>query len=67
MEAEPLLSLAVRVVAEHSVQDVLDTIVEGLAAQPEVALARIWLCPQATSAMAASCAKNVLTGGSAFI
>ncbi len=43
MEAEPLLSLAVRVVAEHSVQDVLDTIVEGLAAQPEVALARIWL------------------------
>ena len=43
MEAEPLLSLAVRVVAEHSVQDVLDTIVEGLAAQPAVALARIWL------------------------
>lgn len=43
MEAEPLLSLAVRVAAEHAVQDVLDTIVEGLAAQPQVALARIWL------------------------
>ncbi|MGE5305215.1 MAG: sigma 54-interacting transcriptional regulator [Alphaproteobacteria bacterium] len=43
MEAEPLLSLAVRVAAEHTVQDVLNTIVEGLAAQPLVALARIWL------------------------
>jgi hypothetical protein len=43
MEAELLLSLALRVVAEHSVQGVLNTIVEGLAAQPEVALARIWL------------------------
>jgi two-component system, LuxR family, sensor kinase FixL len=43
MIAEPLLSLAVSVAAEHSVQGVLNTIVRGLAAQPHVALARIWL------------------------
>ena len=43
MIAEPLLSLAVSVAAEHSVQGVLNTIARGLAAQPHVALARIWL------------------------
>jgi PAS domain S-box-containing protein len=43
MIAEPLLSLAVSVAAEHTVQGVLNTIVRGLAAQPHVALARIWL------------------------
>ena len=43
MIAEPILSLAVSVAAEHSVQGVLNTIVRGLAAQPHVALARIWL------------------------
>ena len=43
MIAEPILSLAVSVTAEHSVQGVLNTIVRGLAAQPHVALARIWL------------------------
>ena len=43
MIAEPLLSLAVSVAAEHGVQGVLNTIVRGLAAQPHVALARIWL------------------------
>ena len=43
MLAEPILSLAVSVTAEHSVQGVLKTIARGLAAQPHVALARIWL------------------------
>jgi len=43
MLAEPTLSLAVSVAAEHSVQGVLNTIVHGLAAQPHVALARTWL------------------------
>jgi formate hydrogenlyase transcriptional activator len=41
--AEPLLSLAVTVAGEHRTLDVLDAIVRGLAAQPGVALARIWL------------------------
>ena len=43
MIAESILSLAVSVAAEHSVQGVLNTIVRGLAAHPHVALARIWL------------------------
>ena len=43
MIAEPILSLAASVAAEHSVQGVLNSIVRGLAAQPHVALARIWL------------------------
>ena len=43
MIAEPILSLAVSVAAEHNVQDVLNTIVRGLAGLPHVALARIWL------------------------
>ncbi|HEY6197736.1 MAG TPA: sigma 54-interacting transcriptional regulator [Candidatus Binatia bacterium] len=43
MLAEPVLSLAVSVAAERGVQGVLNTIVRGLAAQPYVALARIWL------------------------
>jgi PAS domain S-box-containing protein len=43
MKAESLLSLAVRVAAEESTQGVLRTIVQGCAAQPDVALARIWL------------------------
>jgi transcriptional regulator with GAF, ATPase, and Fis domain len=43
MLAEPILSLAVSVAAEHSVQGVLNAIVRGLAAQFHVALARIWL------------------------
>jgi len=43
VQAEPLLSLAVTVAGEHSVQGVLDNIVKGLARQPGVALARIWL------------------------
>lgn len=43
MNAEALLSLAVRVAAEQSVQGVLRTIVEGCAAHPDIALARIWL------------------------
>ena len=40
MIAEPILSLAASVAAEHSVQGVLDSIVRGLASQPHVALAR---------------------------
>ena len=43
MRAEPLLSLAVQVAGEHRADDVLNAIVGGLAAQPGVALARIWL------------------------
>jgi PAS domain S-box-containing protein len=43
VRAEPLLSLAAAVAGEHAIQDVLNSIVRGLAAQPGVALARIWL------------------------
>ena len=43
MYADRLLSLAVTVAGEHSVQGVLDNIVNGLALQPGIALARIWL------------------------
>ena len=43
MQAEPILSLAVTVAGEQSVQGALHTIVRGLAAQPGVALARVWL------------------------
>jgi transcriptional regulator with GAF, ATPase, and Fis domain len=43
MEADRLLSLAVAVAAERTVQGVIRTIVQGLAAHPGVALARIWL------------------------
>ena len=45
LAAEPLLSLAVRVTSEQCVESVLKKIVEGLATQPGVALARIWLLP----------------------
>ena len=40
MEAERLLSLAVVVAAERTVQGVLQTIVQDLASHPGVALAR---------------------------
>ncbi len=43
MHLESLQSLALAVAAEHSVETVLKKIVEGLAEQPDVALARIWL------------------------
>jgi GAF domain-containing protein len=43
VQAEPLLFLAVTVAGEHSVQGVLHNIVKGLASQPGIALARIWL------------------------
>jgi PAS domain S-box-containing protein len=43
VQAEPLLSLAATVAGEHHTRDVLDAIVRGLAGQPGVALARIWL------------------------
>jgi formate hydrogenlyase transcriptional activator len=43
MKAEPLLALAATVSGEHSTRIVLDTIVQGLAKQAGVALARIWL------------------------
>jgi len=45
LAAEPLLSLAVSVTSEQCVESVLKKIVEGLATQPGVALARIWLLP----------------------
>ena len=43
MEAERLLALAVAVSAERTLPRVLQIIVQGLAAHPGVALARIWL------------------------
>ncbi len=43
MQAEPLLSLAAAVAGERATEGVLNSIVHGLAAQPAVALARIWL------------------------
>src|SRR5215471_10543375 len=43
MDADRLLSLAVAVAAERNSQGVLQTIVQGLASHPGVALARIWL------------------------
>ena len=45
LAAEPLLALAVTVTSEQRVDSVLHSIVQGLASQPGVALARIWLLP----------------------
>src|SRR6516165_12201533 len=45
LAAESLLSLAVTVTSEQCVESVLQSIVQGLAKQPGVALARIWLLP----------------------
>ena len=45
LAAGPLLSLAVTVTSEQCVESVLQSIVQGLASQPGVALARIWLLP----------------------
>src|SRR5215467_8195318 len=47
LAAEPLLALAVTVTSEQHVDSVLQSIVQGLASQPGVALARIWLLPSA--------------------
>ena len=45
LAAESLLSLAVTATSEQCVESVLQSIVQGLAAQPGMALARIWLRP----------------------
>jgi PAS domain S-box-containing protein len=45
LTAEPLLALAVTVTSEQRVESVLQSIVQGLASQPGVALVRIWLLP----------------------
>jgi len=45
LTAEPLLCLAATITAEHRGESVLQHIVQGLASQPGVALARIWLLP----------------------
>jgi formate hydrogenlyase transcriptional activator len=45
LEAELLLSIAVTVTSEQRVESVLQKTVQGLAAQPGVALTRIWLLP----------------------
>ena len=45
LEAEQLLSIAVTVTSEQRVESVLQRTVQGLAAQPGVALTRIWLVP----------------------
>jgi len=45
LAAESLLSLAVTVTSEQRVESVLQSTVQGLAAQPGMALARIWLLP----------------------
>ena len=47
LAAGSLLSLAVTVTSEQRVESVLQRIVQGLAAQPGMALARIWLLPSA--------------------
>jgi len=47
LAAEPLLALAVTVTSEQRVDSVLQSIVQGLSAQPGVALVRIWLWPSA--------------------
>src|SRR5262245_44699004 len=47
LAADALLSLAVTVTSEQRVESVLQSIVHGLASQPGVALARIWLLPSA--------------------
>ena len=47
LAAEPLLALAVTVTSEQRVDSVLRSTVQGLASQPGVALARIWLVPSA--------------------
>jgi len=47
LAVEPLLALAVTVTSEQRVESVLQSIVRGLASQPGVALARIWLRPPA--------------------
>src|SRR5215475_16213831 len=47
LAAERLLALAVTVTSEQRVDSVLQSIVQGLASQPGVALARIWLLPSA--------------------
>ena len=43
VQAESLLTLAATAAAEHNFLNVLDTVVNGLAQQPGVAHARIWL------------------------
>ena len=45
LEAELLLSIAVTITSEQRVESVLQKTVQGLAAQPGVALTRIWLLP----------------------
>src|SRR5262245_19940672 len=45
LAAESLLAIAVTVTSEQRVESVLQRIVQGLASQPGVALARIWLLP----------------------
>src|SRR5499427_3997823 len=45
LAVDSLLSLAVTVTSEQRVESVLESIVQGLASQPGVALARIWLLP----------------------
>jgi PAS domain S-box-containing protein len=47
LAAEPLLALAVAVTSEQRADSVLQSIVQGLASQPGVALTRIWLAPSA--------------------
>jgi PAS domain S-box-containing protein len=43
LQPEPLLALAAMVAGEHGTRSALDTIVQGLAKQSGIALARIWL------------------------
>jgi len=43
MQTDSLQALAVTVAQVHSVDEVLKLVVEGLAGQPDIALARIWL------------------------
>lgn len=62
MQAETLLSLAVSVASEQSVQGVLDRIVRGLSKQPELALRASGSFGPAIFAMPALCVQ--IGGGS---
>jgi len=60
VESQALQALALRVGEATTTDEVFKRIVEGLATQDGVALARVWLI-QATSARRAGCEKNVPT------
>jgi hypothetical protein len=67
MEFQALRSLALKVGEARSAEVVLSRIVSGLAAQENVALARLWLARQAISATRAGYATGALIEHAACI